>query len=54
MKGIRQERVEDYSIEPPFPVPLDAFMVLGLEKGALEGVPGVPGVVRYPSVFDSV
>ncbi len=35
-------------LETPFPVPDEAFMVLGLVPGALDGV---SGLVKYPSAF---
>jgi putative acetyltransferase len=38
-------------IVAPFPVPDEAFMVLELTPGALEGV---DGTVRYPAEFDGV
>lgn len=38
-------------LDAPFPVPDDAFLVLGLSPGALDGV---GGVVRYPPAFESV
>jgi putative acetyltransferase len=44
-------KAADYGIEPPFPVPLDVFMVKGLQKDALDNV---RGLVRYPSVFNEV
>ncbi|WAC04758.1 MAG: N-acetyltransferase [Methanoregula sp.] len=40
-----------YGIEAPFPVPDEAFMVLGLDEGALDGI---RGTVRYPGGFDAV
>jgi putative acetyltransferase len=36
-------------LEAPFEVPDEAFMVLELEAGALEGV---SGIIRYPKEFD--
>ena len=39
---------KDHGIRAPFPVPDDAFMVLGLEPHALIGV---AGTVAYPSPF---
>jgi putative acetyltransferase len=38
-------------LEPPFPVPDDAFMVLELTKEALKDI---TGTVRYPAVFNAV
>ena len=38
-------------LEAPFPVPDEAFMVLELSDGALNGV---AGAVKYPSAFDTV
>jgi putative acetyltransferase len=38
-------------IEAPFPVPDEAFMLLALTPGALEGV---SGVIRYPPPFEDV
>jgi putative acetyltransferase len=37
-------------IEAPFPVPDEAFMVLALVEGSLEGI---HGTVQYPRAFDS-
>jgi putative acetyltransferase len=37
-------------LEAPFPVPDEAFMVLELVSGALEGV---AGIVKYPPPFDA-
>jgi putative acetyltransferase len=36
-------------LEAPFPVPDEAFLVLELVRGALDGV---SGVVKYPAAFD--
>lgn len=44
-------RAADYSIRCGYDVPEEAFMVMPLRLGALDGV---QGVVRYPSVFDGV
>lgn len=38
-------------IQSPFPVPAEAFMVLELIPGALQGI---EGVVKYPPTFDQV
>ena len=38
-------------LKAPFPIPDDAFMVLELNAGVLEGV---TGMVRYPPLFDDV
>jgi putative acetyltransferase len=38
-------------IEAPFPVPDEAFMVIALLEGSLEGI---HGTVRYPHAFDAV
>ena len=38
-------------LEAPFPVPDEAFMVLELVPGALDGI---KGVVNYPPAFDEV
>jgi putative acetyltransferase len=38
-------------MEVPFPVPDEAFMVMALDEGSLEGV---HGTVRYPRAFDTV
>jgi putative acetyltransferase len=38
-------------IEAPFPVPDEAFMVIALVEGSLEGI---HGTVRYPPAFDAV
>ncbi|RLQ97549.1 N-acetyltransferase [Falsibacillus albus] len=38
-------------IEPPFPVPPEAFMVMELENGSLENL---KGRVKYPKAFESV
>ena len=35
----------------PFPVPDEAFMVIELERGALDGI---AGMVKYPAEFDGV
>lgn len=45
------ETASKFGIEAPFPVPDEAFMVLELKSGALEGV---RGIVRYPKYFDEV
>lgn len=41
----------DYGIRCAYDVPDEAFMVMALSPGALEGL---QGVVRYPPVFDGV
>jgi putative acetyltransferase len=46
--GFTPARVK--GIEAPFPVPDEAFMVLALTEGSLEGV---HGTVRYPPAFDA-
>lgn len=38
----------DKGLEAPFPVPNEAFMVLELSKGSLDGI---AGTVRYPEAF---
>ena len=40
-----------HGIQAPFPVPDEAFRVLALVRGSLDGV---CGVVRYPAAFDDV
>lgn len=40
-----------WDIHAPFPCPDEAFMALGLEEGALDGV---SGTVHYPLAFDRV
>jgi putative acetyltransferase len=42
---------EAVGIRAPFPVPADAFLVIGLQEGA---VAGVQGVVEYPPGFSQV
>ena len=49
--GFGFERSDRCGISHVDPVPAEAFMVLGLEDGALEGV---RGVVRYRSEFEGV
>ncbi|MEN6329748.1 MAG: N-acetyltransferase [Methanobacteriaceae archaeon] len=44
-------RASSYRIKPPFSVPDEAFMILELEEGALNGV---EGVVSYPPEFEKV
>ena len=41
----------EWGIHAPFPCPDEAFMALGLEEGALDGV---SGTVHYPLAFDRV
>jgi putative acetyltransferase len=41
----------DFGIHAPFPCPVEAFMVLPLRQGALDGI---GGMVRYPAAFDTV
>jgi putative acetyltransferase len=41
----------DFGINAPFPCPDEAFMVLPLAGGALDGI---SGTVRYPLAFDAV
>jgi len=38
-------------LEAPFPVPDEAFMVMELERGALDGI---AGMVKYPAPFEEV
>ena len=38
-------------LESPFPVPDEAFMVVGLIEGALDGI---EGIVKYSSAFDEI
>ena len=38
-------------IEAPFPIPDEAFMVLELVPGVLDGI---SGIVKYPAAFDNV
>lgn len=38
-------------LESPFPVPDEAFMVVGLIEGALDGI---EGTVKYSSAFDEI
>jgi len=45
------ETASQYGIRPPFDVPDEAFMVIGLVPDALSGI---HGVVRYPSTVDGV
>lgn len=45
------QQASQFGVRSPFDVPDDVFMVQGLSPGALDAV---RGVVRYPSVFDSV
>ena len=40
-----------FGINPPFEVPNEAFLIIELEPGALEGV---SGIVEFPSAFDDV
>jgi len=47
--GFSPSRVR--GIEAPFPVPDEAFMVMALVEGSLEGI---HGTVRYPHAFDAV
>lgn len=41
----------EYDVKAPFSVPDEAFMLLGLDSGALDGI---SGVVRYPAAFSEV
>jgi putative acetyltransferase len=43
------ERASQFGIHPPFVVPDEAFMVLALAPGAMNGV---QGVVRFPPAFE--
>lgn len=38
-------------LRSPFPAPDEAFMVMTLTPGSLEGI---SGVVRYPAAFDAI
>jgi putative acetyltransferase len=39
------------ALQAPFPVPDEAFMVLELSEGAIEGI---AGTVKYPPAFDQI
>jgi putative acetyltransferase len=45
------EPASRHRIQPPFPVPDEAFMVYALVPGAPDGI---EGVVRYPEAFDTM
>jgi len=50
-RSLRDDVDRVRGIEAPFPVPDEAFMVMALVEGSLEGI---HGTVRYPHAFDAV